>query len=276
MTAVEQREVESLAIEAARAAGARIRKAWLEARQVEYKGPVDLVTSTDREAEALIVSRIRTSFPNHAVVAEEACAGSPLRPPSATEPAWYVDPLDGTVNFVHGIPHFAVSIAFGYGTTIEVGVVYDPMRDELFSARRGGGAFLNETRIFVSTTNTFHRALFATGLPYDRQERADYYISFLRDFVASAQDIRRFGSAALDLCWVAAGRYDGFWEWRLHPWDVAAGSLIVNEAGGMVSTFRGQPLDLFGDQIVATNLALHAQTCIRLINRLGATHNAPM
>lgn len=268
MTPVEQQQIESVAIDAARAAGEHIRRAWARVRHVEYKGPVDLVTDTDKEAQALIVGRIRKTFPNHVLVAEETSDTSITSSPSGAEPTWYVDPLDGTVNFVHGVPHFAVSVAFGYGTRIEVGVVYDPMRDELFFARRGGGAFLNEGRICVSTTNSIHRALFATGFPYDRQQRADYYVAFLRDFVASAQDVRRFGSAALDLCWVAAGRYDGFWEWRLHAWDVAAGSLIVSEAGGMVSTFRGQPLDLFGEQIVATNLALHAQTCIRLINRL--------
>ncbi len=273
MTKVEHEQIEMVAIDAARAAGECIRNAWAEARQVEYKGPVDLVTETDREAETLIVSQIRTAFPSHTLVAEEASATAVLRAPLPGEPAWYVDPLDGTVNFVHGIPHFAVSIAFGYGTRIEVGVVYDPMREELFFARRGAGAFLNEEKISVSRTNSIHRALFATGFPYDRQQHADYYIAFLGDFVASAQDVRRFGSAALDLCWVAAGRYDGFWEWRLHPWDMAAGSLIVGEAGGMVSTFRGLPLDLYGDQIVATNLALHAQTCIRLINRLEASED---
>ncbi|GIW45662.1 MAG: inositol monophosphatase [Candidatus Binatia bacterium] len=267
-----QTDVVSLAIDAVRAAGERIRQAWAQARHVEYKGPVDLVTNTDKEAEQIIVARIRSAFPDHVLVAEEASTGLAQRVPSRDEPAWYVDPLDGTVNFVHGVPHFAVSVAFGRGTHIQVGVVYDPMRDELFVAERGGGAFLNGKRVVVSTTNSIHRALLATGFPYDRQQRADYYVAFFRDFVAAAQDVRRFGSAALDLCWVAAGRYDGFWEWRLHAWDVAAGSLIVGEAGGMVSTFTGQPLDLFGDQIVATNPALHAQVCIRLINRLRDPH----
>ncbi|MCX8073567.1 MAG: inositol monophosphatase [Candidatus Binatia bacterium] len=270
MAKVAEDQVESVAIAAARRAGEHIRRAWSQARRVEYKGPVDLVTNTDREAEEIIVSHIRERFPGHTIVAEETSGSAMSGRPSSSEPAWYVDPLDGTVNFVHGVPHFAVSIAFGYGTRINVGVVYDPMRNELFSARRGGGAFLNQQRISVSTTNVLHQALLATGFPYDRQQRPDFYVAFLRDFVAVAQDVRRFGSAALDLCWVAAARYDGFWEWRLHAWDVAAGSLVVQEAGGMVSTFRGQPLDLFGDQIVATNLALHAQLCIRLMNRLDS------
>lgn len=261
---------EQVAIEAARSAGAHIRGAWGRTRTVEYKGPVDLVTATDRESEAIILDAIRSHFPDDLVIAEEASTGGRLQPPDRAQPAWYIDPLDGTVNFVHGIPHFAVSVAFARGTCVEVGVVYDPMRDELFLARRGGGAWLNGRRIRVSTTGAIERALIATGFPYDRQQRAAYYVAFLQDFVAAAQDVRRFGSAALDLAWVAAGRYDGFWEWRLHPWDVAAGSLIVAEAGGIVSTFTGHALQLFREQIVATNSALHAQMCIRLINRLRA------
>ncbi len=260
--------VAQTAVDAARAAGELIRRAWHSARQVQYKGPVDLVTATDRDAEALILETIRKRFPDHAIVAEEASASTAAAIPEPGQPAWYVDPLDGTVNFVHGVPHFAVSIAFAYGTQVEVGVVFDPMRNELFVARRGHGASLDGHTIRVSSTGSIERALLATGFPYDRQARAAYYMGFLRDFLEAAQDVRRFGSAALDLCWVAAGRYDGFWEWRLHAWDVAAGSLIVTEAGGMVSTFRGHALDLFGEQIVATNPALHAQMCIRLINRL--------
>lgn len=245
-----------MALRAARAAAAIIRSAWERARTVEYKGPVDLVTATDREAEAAIVAVVRSAFPDHRIVAEESSHKEFERPRPGT-PAWYVDPLDGTVNFVHRVPHFAVSIAFALGEEVQLGLVVDPMRNEEFLAERGRGATRNGQRVAVSSVDQLGQALLATGFPYDRRTHAAYYLRFFRAFVERAQDVRRFGSAALDLCWVACGRYDGFWEWRLHPWDVAAGSLIVREAGGLVSDFSGHPLDLFGEQILAANPHLH-------------------
>lgn len=253
---------------AGRKAATIVREAWDEARRVEHKGPVDLVTTTDREAETAIVSTIRNAFPDHRIVAEEGSGGEIKHPPPGA-PTWYVDPLDGTVNFVHQVPHCAISVAFASGTDVRVAVVIDPLRDEEFCAIRGAGATLNGRPIRVSGVAQLSGALLATGLPYDRRDYADYYLRFGSDFVHQAQDVRRFGSAALDLCWVACGRYDGFWEWRLHAWDVAAGSLIVCEAGGRVSDFRGQPLDLFGEQIVAANPDIHPSMCAVLERRLA-------
>lgn len=248
--------IREVALQAARTAAAVIRSAWKQARSVEYKGPVDLVTATDREAEAAIVSIIRGAFPDHQIVAEESTQADLERPEPETA-AWYIDPLDGTVNFVHRVPHFAVAIAFARGQDVQFAVVVDPMRNEEFWAERGRGATLNGQPLSTSSVAHLGQALLATGFPYDRRDHAAYYLRFFRAFVERAQDVRRFGSAALDLCWVACGRYDGFWEWRLHPWDVAAGSLIVREAGGVVSDFSGCPLDLFGEQILAANARIH-------------------
>ncbi len=268
------KNIPEVALAAARQAAAIVRNAWHGQRRVEYKGPVDLVTATDREAEATIVAMIRDAFPDHLIVAEEGSGGQARRPPVGA-PAWYVDPLDGTVNFVHRVPHFAVSLAFARGEDVEVGVVIDPMRNEEFFAVRGSGATRNGQPIRVSSVEELGGALLATGLPYDRQRHCDYYLGFMSEFVRQAQDIRRFGSAALDLCWVACGRYDGFWEWRLHAWDVAAGSLIVREAGGRVSDFRGRSLALFGEQIVAANPHIHPAMCAILQRRLQLTAELP-
>ena len=238
-------------------AGVRLRAAWGRSKNVEYKGPVDLVTETDREVEALVTTRLSEAFPDHVVVAEEASAAGGAQRPSSDVFAWYLDPLDGTVNFAHSVPHFSISLALGRGDDMLFGIVHDPLRDETFVARGGEGATLNGRPIQVSEVDVLERALLATGLPYDRRERPEFYLEFMTNFIRAAQDIRRFGSAALDLCYVACGRYDGFWEWRLHHWDTAAGSLIVREAGGMVSNFRGEPFDLFGEHTLASNGRLH-------------------
>jgi myo-inositol-1(or 4)-monophosphatase len=251
-------DFEGVARAAVSEAGALLRGAFSRSKHVQYKGPVDLVTETDREAEALVTGRLRDAFPNHLIVAEEASAVSGAHRPAPDVFTWYLDPLDGTVNFAHSVPHFAVSLALGRGDDMLLGIVHDPLRDETFVARRGRGATLNDAPIRVSETADLEHALLATGLPYDRRERTDFYLGFTADFIRQARDIRRFGSAALDLCYVACGRYDGFWEWRLHPWDTAAGSLIVREAGGMVTDFRGQGFDLFGEQTLASNGRVHA------------------
>jgi myo-inositol-1(or 4)-monophosphatase len=227
-------------------------------QRVEHKGAVDLVTDTDRALEALITERLRGAFPQHLVIGEEASAGGAPPRPAPDQWAWYLDPLDGTTNFAHGHPHFAVSLGLARGAVLQLGVVADPLRDETFAALRGRGATLNGAAIRVSPVGELGAALLATGTPYDRRERADLYLGAIKAFMLRTQGIRRAGSAALDLCWVACGRVDAYWEWRLGPWDVAAGALIVCEAGGSVSDFRGGRHDVHGQETLASNGVLHA------------------
>jgi len=227
-------------------------------QRVEHKGAVDLVTETDRALEAMIGAHLRAAFPSHRVIGEEASAGTAPARPRDDEWAWYLDPLDGTTNFAHGHPHFAVSLGLARGAEMQLGLVADPLRDETFAARRGGGATLNGTPIRVSAVATLDAALLATGTPYDRRERADLYLGAIKALMLTTQGIRRGGSAALDLCWVACGRVDAYWEWRLGPWDVAAGALIVREAGGATSDFRGAAHDVHGQETLASNGRLHA------------------
>ena len=266
--------LESVALHVARLAGALLRDRARGAKRVEYKsGAVDLVTDTDRDAETLIVDHLRHAFPDHVIVAEEASSGTTIRVPTVDQYAWYLDPLDGTTNFAHAFPHFCVSLALARGTDPLLGIVYDPMRDELFAAHRGGGATLNGAPIHVSEVDDLNGALLATGFPYDRRAHTEFYLSFVADFMQRAQGIRRGGSAALDLCYVACGRFDGFWEWKLRPWDTAAGTLIVREAGGSVSGFRGGPFDLFGEHTLASNGRLHAAMVHVLAERLDRTRS---
>jgi myo-inositol-1(or 4)-monophosphatase len=238
-------------------AGTLLGARWRGAKRVRYKSAVDLVTETDREAEAIVVARLQRAFPDHVIIGEEASAGLALHPPPADRYVWYLDPLDGTTNFAHAYPHFAVSLALARGPDLLLGIVHDPVRNETFMATRGGGATLNGQPIRVSSVRTLRRALLCTGFPYDRQQRAGFYVRFVAEFLTRAQGIRRNGSAALDLCYVACGRCDGFWEWKLHPWDIAAGTLLVREAGGRVTDFRGGRLDLYGEQTLASNVRLH-------------------
>lgn len=241
------------------AAAARLRTAVGDEQRIEHKGVVDLVTETDRAVERLVTERLHAAFPDHVVVGEEAAsaAGGARRPPAARF-AWYLDPLDGTTNFAHRHPHFAVSLGLARGAELLLAVVADPLRDETFVAVRGGGATLNDAPIRVSATAELAAALLATGTPYDRRAQADLYLGVIRDFMLRSQGIRRAGSAALDLCWVACGRLDAYWEWRLGPWDVAAGALLVREAGGAVSDFAGGAHDLFGSETLASNGHLQA------------------
>ena len=237
---------------AARRAGALIRARYGERQQVSFKSEVDLVTTVDREAERLILDTLLGAFPDHGMIAEESTAS-----PGHDGHRWYVDPLDGTTNFAHGYPHFAVSIALARDEEFLLGLVYDPLRDESFTAVRGGGARLNGAPIAVSDTAMLERALVATGFPYDRRQHGRFYLGFWEAVMARAQDVRRGGSAALDLCYVACGRLDAFWEWKLQPWDTAAGRLIVEEAGGRVTDFSARPHRLAGDQTAASNGRLH-------------------
>src|SRR5262249_35117327 len=248
-----------LAITLARDAGAELRRRFGRQVMVTLKSELDPVTDADQAVETLIRQGIQARFPTHAIQGEEqgeTRAEGPHGRASARV-RWIIDPLDGTVNFAHSFPHFAVSIGVADAQAVQVGVVYDPMRDELFTARRGHAAWLNGVRLTVSGTTALQRALLATGFPYDRRHNAD---NNHREFVAlnlASQGVRRAGSAALDLAYVASGRLDGYWEQRLGPWDVAAGSLLVECAGGTLSTYDGTLFDGFGHQIVASNSHLH-------------------
>lgn len=240
------------AIEAARAAGALLRELQAGPRTIDHKGAINLVTDGDRRSEALLVALIRSRFPSHSIVSEEGSdhAGS-------GEVCWILDPLDGTTNFAHGFPFYSVSIAVTVRGTLTAGVVYDPNRDECFVAERGAGARLNEASIRVSTIADLTDALLCTGFPYDVREAPTEVVAHFQAFLIRAQAIRRPGSAALDLAYVAAGRLDGFWERKIHVWDLAAGALLVQEAGGRVSDYAGHPLDIHQGEILASNGLLH-------------------
>lgn len=240
---------------AAEAAGEIIRANWHKPKTIDYKGVIDLVTDTDRQCERTIVEILTRRFPEHSILAEEETLlerhGNSFR--------WIVDPLDGTTNFAHGYPHFCVSIALEQEGEVILGLVYDPLRRECFRAIKDHGATLNGQSIHCSTIDDLDKALLATGFPYDRREHADYYLSYFNAFLTRCQGIRRNGSAALDLCYVACGRIDGYWELKLKPWDVAAGSLIVSEARGKLSDFRGQRFDISGSETLAANALIHPQ-----------------
>lgn len=245
---------ERVAHAAAARAGALIRARYRERPAIAFKGEADLVTATDKESEALIVEAILTAFPDHGIVAEESAPR-----PGRGEHRWYIDPLDGTTNFAHGYPHFAVSIALAAGDDLVLGLVHDPIREETFTALRGQGARLNGAPIGASDTAVLDRALLGSGFPADRRQRAGFYVPFWQAALERAQCVRRSGSAALDLSYVACGRLDGFWEWRLKPWDTAAGRLIVEEAGGRVSDFGGGPHRLAGEETAASNGRIHPE-----------------
>lgn len=252
-------------------ASALLRATWRQAKTIRFKSAVDIVTETDSEVEALVTAHLRRAFPDHLIVAEEASAGATLERPPADAYVWYLDPLDGTTNFAHAYPQFAVSLALARGPDILFGIVHDPLRGETFVAERGAGARLNDEPIGVSTTDDLEHALLATGFPYDRRAHLEFYLGFAADFIRRVQGVRRNGSAALDLCYVACGRLDGFWEWKLHPWDTAAGALIVREAGGKIGDFRGGAFDPFGEQTLASNGVLHADMVDVLSARLDAS-----
>lgn len=240
---------------AAQAAGKIIRAHWQKPKIIDHKGAVDLVTDTDRQCERTIVKILAKRFPDHSILAEESTHLERRR----SSYRWIVDPLDGTTNFAHGYPHFCVSIALECRGEIILGLVYDPLRRECFRAMRGQGATINDQPIRCSAVDDIDNALLATGLPYDRRDHVDYYLSFFKALLPRCQSIRCNGSAALDLCYVACGRIDGYWELNLKLWDAAAGSLIVSEAGGKLSDFRGQPFDIVGRETLATNARIHEQ-----------------
>ena len=251
----------------AREAGALLRERIDDRHTVQYKGEIDLVTEVDRLSEALIVKKIRDSFPDHGILTEESpemVNGSSFR--------WIVDPIDGTTNYSHGYPAFSVSIALEMQGRIRLGAVYNPMLEELFIAEKGAGAFLNGRRLKVSQTAELSRSLLATGFPYDIREDRNNNINYFVSMILNAQAVRRAGSAALDLAYLAAGRFDGFWELKLLPWDIAAGWLLVEEAGGVVTDLHGAPFDLHSPHILASNGLIHAETC-RLLARTDPRYN---
>lgn len=250
--------MESVARHAVAEAGEQLRTAWRRNKVIQFKGAVNLITETDLALEALIVGHLRRAFPDHRIVAEEGSSGATVAAANADDYVWYLDPLDGTTNFAHDFPHCAISLGLARNGAVILGIVYDPIRDETFFAVRGGGATLNGESIHVSTVTDLDRSLLGTGFPYDRREYTEFYLGFVADCMRRAQGIRRTGSAALDLCYVACGRLDGMWEWKLGPWDVAAGACILREAGGIVTDFLGGPLDLFGTQTLASNGHIHS------------------
>ena len=246
------KELLELAVNIAREAGALQRDRFHGPREIETKSTrIDLVTDVDRDCEALILERIRKHRPDDSVLCEES--GIHTR---AGEFCWVIDPVDGTTNYAHGFPHFAVSIGIETAEEAVAGVVYDPMKDELFSAQRGSGAWLNGTAIQTSETAQLEAALLGTGFAYDVHEAQVNNLDYFTRFIRRAQGVRRAGSAALDLAYVACGRFDAFWELSLHPWDVAAGFLLVQEAGGQVSNLEGGRAT--SEACIASNGPLHA------------------
>ena len=223
--------------------------------RVDKKGTIDLVTEVDLECERMCRAAIAERFPEHDVLAEELSSGPGEQPRSSHR--WVFDPLDGTTNYAHGLPIFCASLALEIDGKAEAAAIYDPTRRELFTAERGEGAFLNGARLQPSGTGRLIDALLVTGFPYDVHSRTRDLVGLFGEFLAQARAVRRLGSAALDLCYVASGRFDGFWEQHLKPWDVAAGALIVTEAGGRVTGMDGSPFDPVAAHLVASNGHLH-------------------
>lgn len=247
----------NFAVQTARDAGRILAERLGRTLQVSNKGAIDLVTETDLASESLIIDRIKSHYPRHSILAEESGTTNGVEfEPGKSEWKWIIDPLDGTTNYAHGYPCFCVSIGLEREGKIEVGVVYDPMRDEVFAAERGSGATLNERKMQVSSVDDLNSAMLCTGFPYNVRERADFTRQFA-NFTMTAQAVRRDGSASLDLAYLACGRFDGFWEEGLRPWDIAAGILLVEEAGGRITDFKGGPLDLYNPTTLASNGLVH-------------------
>jgi myo-inositol-1(or 4)-monophosphatase len=244
----------------AREAGAILRAGYNKEHQVNYKGVIDLVTEVDHQSEAFLLGEIKSKFPDHHIVAEESGVTR-----GNDENGWLVDPLDGTVNYAHHIPIFTVSIAYAFQGRLRLGAVYDPMRDEMYTAERGQGAFLNGVPLHVSDVTELQKSLLVTGFPYDAWNTPqDNFANFVH-FAKRTQGVRRLGSAALDLCYVAAGRFDGFWEMSLKPWDVAAGGLICEEAGARVTNVNGE-MDYISppQSVIAAAPGIHEQMLLEL------------
>ena len=240
--------------EAVLKAGRMLRENIGKSSEISYKGTVDLVTNFDTQAQRVIFDHLSSCFPDHDYLAEEG-----LNQNKGAEFRWIIDPLDGTTNYAHHFPVFTVSIALEREGEVVLGLIYDPMREEMFSAVKGEGAFLNGEKIRVSAVDDLNKSLLATGFPYDIRASKVNNITHFNNFLTRVQGIRRCGSAAMDLCYVASGRFDGFWELKLSPWDMAAGALIVQEAGGLISDFQNGEFTIYGAEILASNGLIHQQ-----------------
>jgi myo-inositol-1(or 4)-monophosphatase len=251
-------------LDAAQSAGKIISEYFQGSFSVTNKDGINnLVTEVDTKSEAAILEIIKKEFPDHYIVSEEVGELS-----SASDFKWVIDPIDGTVNFAHGIPICCVSIALLHHNKPIIGAVYNPMMNEFFFAEKGEGAFLNNKRIKVSEKKDFNKACLVTGFPYAWPNNAEHPIKVFERFVLKGLPVRRLGSAAIDLCWVARGRFDGFWEYNLSSWDVAAGYLIVDEAGGTVTDFEGNPYNVFDRQTLATNGKMHHEMLCIINNKI--------
>lgn len=244
----------NFAIETARDAGHLLLEKFGRITTVTKKGDINLVTEADLASEAMIIERIRSYHPRHAILAEEA--GNAVVVDGAAEWKWIIDPLDGTTNYAHGYPCFAVTIALEHKGEVVVGVTFDPTRDELFAAEKGQGAALNGKSIRVSDTAKLSESLIVTGFPYDFK-RKDDFARHLTAFLMRSRGVRRDGSAAIDMAYVACGRFDGFWEEGLNPWDMAAGKLLIEEAGGWVTGYNGEPFTIYKPPVCASNGNIH-------------------
>jgi len=256
------------AVKAARRAGTIINRASqnLDVLTVRSKSPNDFVSEVDRDAEAAIIDVISKTYPDHAILAEESGSSG------QGEYEWIIDPLDGTTNFLHGMPHYAVSIALRHKGVLTHGVIYDPVRNELFTASRGAGAFLNDRRIRVSRRTQMADSLIGTGFPFREMSDFDGYLGMLKAVMPRCAGIRRAGSASLDLAYVAAGRFDAFWEFGLAPWDIAAGALMVSESGGLIGDARGDPGYLESGAVIAGNPKVFGQLLTTLAPHLPARY----
>lgn len=250
------RDYLEVAIEAAKLGGEVLKQSYGKVKEIEFKGEINIVTNVDKRSEKLIVELLSSRFPKHSILAEE---GTDMAQPS--EFKWVIDPLDGTTNYAHDYPLFCVSVGLEKNGEMIAGAVYQPIFEELFTAEKGGGAYLNSRKIQVSRVGNLKQGLVSTGFPYDLLENRGQAMRDFSFFVDSAQAVRRDGSAALDLCYVAMGRFDAFWEASLNPWDTAAGVLLVTEAGGQVTDFQGGHYTIYHRQLVASNGLLHEQTC---------------
>ena len=243
------------AIRAARAGGTVLTEHTESGFRIDFKAAINLVTDADRRAEESIVQTITAAYPAHRILAEErGMEGTAVSPFT-----WIIDPLDGTTNFAHGFPFYSVSIGLEYDGECLLGVVFDPVRDELFTAVRGQGAYMNDKPIHVSDVNDLDKSLLVTGFAYNIRETSNNNLDHFAHLSLLAQGVRRTGSAALDLCYVAAGRLDGYWEIVLSPWDMAGGIVILREAGGTVSAITKEPFSLYGEELLATNGLIHHQ-----------------
>jgi myo-inositol-1(or 4)-monophosphatase len=258
---------ETVASAAARDAGKLLMDRFRGRLNVSHKGITNIVTDADLEAEKLIVSRLLEDFPTHHILAEEnhfeKKGGSHI---------WIIDPLDGTTNYAHGLPFFSVSIGLEIEGEIVFGAIYGPVMDELFIARRGQGAYCNGSPIHVSENASLNDSLLATGFPYDIRSGRNTNLEYFGEFVMRAQAIRRVGSAALDLAYLASGHFDGFWELMLQPWDCAAGTLLIREAGGLVTNFRGEPVSIYEREFLASNGLIH-NDMLMILRKISALKN---